>query len=62
MPDKEAKEALKTVAAFLLGEGTLDGRWLSDPPPTYIAGRPATYWWRKHLRKAVDDVLKSEEQ
>lgn len=40
---------LREVAAFLLGEGELDGVGFGDPYPT----ERGNYWWRKHLRAAL---------
>ena len=40
---------LREVAAFLLGEGELDGVGFGDPHPT----ERGNYWWRKHLRAAL---------
>ena len=40
---------LREVAAFLLGEGELDGVGFGDPHQT----ERGNYWWRKHLRAAL---------
>ena len=40
---------LKTVINFLMGECTLNGFQFGETPEG--AGK---YWWRKHLRAAID--------
>jgi hypothetical protein len=41
---------LKEVAAFLLGEGPLDGLWFGES----AQDKPRTgFWWRDHLRAAL---------
>lgn len=43
-----SQPTLSEVAAYLLGEGTLDGYWFHEAP----YDRPL-YWWREHLRAAL---------
>lgn len=38
------------VITFLLGEAPLDGVWFGEKHPTY----PGRFWWRAHLRKAIE--------
>jgi hypothetical protein len=42
-------DALSVVAAFLLGEGPLQGVWYGERPE----GERCKYWWRIHLRAAI---------
>lgn len=61
MPRKKmtkAEKRLKAVTRFLCGERPLSGRWFGGEPPVSSHGYRMTYWWRKHLRAAVDDLLK----
>lgn len=44
------KEELPAVIKFLLGEGTLNGKWYGQT----VAGTP--FWWRKELRKLFESV------
>ena len=37
---------MKEVAAFLLGEASLDGYWFGERHPI------SPFWWREHLRAA----------
>ena len=46
-------DALSVVAAFLLGEGPLQGVWYGERPE----GERGKYWWRKHLRAAIDAAM-----
>jgi len=38
---------MKEVAAFLLGEDSLDGYWFGERHPI------SPFWWREHLRAAL---------
>lgn len=38
---------MKEVAAFLLGEDSLDGYWFGERHPV------SPFWWREHLRAAL---------
>lgn len=44
------EEELPAVIKFLLGEGTLNGKWYGQT----VAGTP--FWWRKELRKLFESV------
>lgn len=52
MPD------LKTVIAFLLGQGELDGLWFGEPNPTSTSA----FWWRKYLRAANLNATEDERE
>lgn len=45
----EQKYSIEEVMMFLCGEAMLDGRWFGS----IHKDRPV-FWWRKHLRAAVD--------
>lgn len=45
----EQKYTIEEVTMFLCGEAMLDGRWFGS----IHKDRPV-FWWRKHLRAAVD--------
>jgi hypothetical protein len=53
VPDRERPPSvtelptLEEVHAFLLGTGSIDGKWFGEGD----SGRP--YWWRKFLREAI---------
>ena len=47
-PEQKWVRIPENVYKFLLGEGTLRGRWFGESPPIY-RGRP--YWWRHFLRR-----------
>ncbi len=53
-------DALSVVAAFLLGEWPLQGVWYGEWPE----GERGKYWWRKHLRAAIDAarILRKENE
>jgi hypothetical protein len=66
VPDRERPPSvtelptLEEVHAFLLGTGSIDGKWFGEGD----SGRP--YWWRKFLREAIasrptPDLGKDEE-
>lgn len=52
----QAVPTLREVVSFLLGEGSLDGKWFGDEPPLTASGRKAPYWWRKNLRAAMQTI------
>lgn len=50
------------VFAFLMGEGPLEGRHFGDDPPTNDKGRKTPYWWRTHLRTAIERLSRNKVQ
>lgn len=49
-------DSIDKVVAFLLGEGTLDGRWFGDDQHTTECGPTTKYWWRQNLRSVRDQI------
>ena len=47
---------MKEVAAFLLGEASLDGYWFGERHPI------SPFWWREHLRAALSAPATAPEQ
>ena len=47
---------MKEVAAFLLGEASLDGYWFGERHPI------SPFWWREHLRAALSAPAAEPEQ
>lgn len=45
-------DKLREIAAFLCGDGTLDGFWFGERPMDR-----APFWWRTQLRKDIDELL-----
>ena len=46
----EDNRTMKEVAAFLLGEASLDGYWFGERHPI------SPFWWREHLRAALSEI------
>ena len=53
--DNDKEYTLEEVRAFLCGEASLDGLKFGE----IVKGRPA-FWWRKHLRKAIEAHTQSK--
>lgn len=49
-------DSIDKVVAFLLGEGTLDGRWFGDDKHTTECGPTTKYWWRQNLRSVREQI------
>jgi hypothetical protein len=45
---------MKEVAAFLLGEASLDGYWFGERHPI------SPFWWREHLRASQPAIAPDE--
>lgn len=46
----QADDELDKLLSFLEGYSDYDGRWFGDTPE----GAVGAFWWRKHLRKAIE--------
>jgi hypothetical protein len=47
--------SLQEMVEFLCGEDPLDGVWFGEAHPS----EPGKFWWRKHLRAAVEAAASS---
>lgn len=43
------------IIRYLMGSGTLKGKWFNEGPPDGVNGM---YWWRNELAKYVDKINK----